>query len=345
MYNNLSATKARAGLPQLFSFSHNREVHILSLPSGTTTSATARGVITSATWLDAGPMLGDILAVCTTASIELFSRSSPPELFHVVSPLDEIPATPLTTFARASARGSAVVLGDSGATPSVLIGTCTGVVHSFQLAPSATRSGAVAPTVAGSLRWQTPCSSVTCIAAAPGNRPVPFAGCFDCPGATWAVADDAGAVCVYGNPCTRVALLAACGSPCTGLAFHPSCAAIVASFGSGHVRIFSLDSNSVSVEIAAHARPVTALHIHPTLPLALTTSEDAWIRCWSLTASSVASPQPQQHPTTITVRQAFAASLPSPAMWTGAQFIDTAPTVSICVVAFDVASLYIFNQS
>ena len=394
-YNNLSVTRTKSEQQQqqLLGFAHQNQVHVMSHPSGKSISSTVSGLVTSVTWIDAGPVLGDVLVVCTTVSVEFFSRSSCSTTtttfvpFHVHSPLDQIPATSRTTFSRGGARGataiySSLLSSSSSSSVLILVGTCTGTVLSFTLSPSTKSSPTsttvvVTPTITSSPeKLQTPCSAITCVCSSPsGGKPVPFAGCaLDGPagsstggGASWACSDDAGTVVVFGRSSSssshsrawcRCALLAACGSPCTGVAFHPTCAALIASFASGHVRVFSLDSHSVSVEICAHARPITALHVHPVLPLAVTTSEDAWIRCWSLVASPpVSNPQPQQHPTSITVRQAFAASLPSPAMWTGAQFIDvvssssssstktTKTTVSISVVAFDVPSLYVFNQT
>jgi hypothetical protein len=333
-------------LPQLAAFAHVRDVHVLSIGSKVGASVIqARGVVMSATWVDAGPVLGDVLVVCTAASVELFARRSLIP-FHVLAPLEEFPVAP---YSRAFARGAASVLLSDG-TPVLYVGTCTGVVHSFSLAPtvsSSSSSAAPAPIVTSTAKHQTPLAAITCIASTPDRRPIVCAGLeHECVGATWICADDAGAIAVYGDQCqqqllqhTRVALFAACGSPCVAVAFHPSCPAIIAAFGTGHVRVFSLDSHSVAVEICAHARPVIALHVHPSLPLAVTASEDGWLRCWSLASAHVACPQPQQHQTTITVKQTFAVTLPS-TMWTGVQFLGND---SLAALAYDTPFLFLFS--
>jgi hypothetical protein len=42
---------------------------------------------------------------------------------------------------------------------------------------------------------------------------------------------------------------------------------LVAGYATGHLRLFNLETKTLSVEITAHSRAINAIDIHPTLPL------------------------------------------------------------------------------
>jgi WD40 repeat protein len=57
---------------------------------------------------------------------------------------------------------------------------------------------------------------------------------------------------------------------------------IVASFSSGHIRIFRGDVNEMAIEITAHTRVINALAVHPTLKIFLSCGDDQFVNAWSL---------------------------------------------------------------
>lgn len=108
-------------------------------------------------------------------------------------------------------------------------------------------------------------------------------------GADWACANDVGIIAVWGRNSAggwaRVAAFAPPSQdPCTSLAFHPTCPAIIAAYASGHLRVYSLESHALALEIAAHARPIMGMDTIACLgrPIVVTAAEDTWIRGWSL---------------------------------------------------------------
>ncbi|PSN29976.1 hypothetical protein C0J52_25382 [Blattella germanica] len=71
----------------------------------------------------------------------------------------------------------------------------------------------------------------------------------------------------YGYPCTSVKLWRG----------H-----ILCGYGSGHIRIFSVEYHSLTCEVAGHARWITAIDIAPETGYFLSTSEDSFAKVWQL---------------------------------------------------------------
>lgn len=61
---------------------------------------------------------------------------------------------------------------------------------------------------------------------------------------------------------------------------------LVATYGSGHLRVFDLASGQIRAQATAHARWITALDVAVDSGLVLTAGEDARVKVWSLTDSS-----------------------------------------------------------
>lgn len=311
-------------------------------------SADAAAVVTGVAWVDLGASFGGAsaaLVVCSSCGVELYAAAE--QSGFVLRHARAFSETPANPFARCEPCGVCFVPGMCA----VLVGSCLGVVHVFTLCGCGGGGWKVASDTAC---VQTALGSVTCMAAAPA--PLAVAGCDVA--ATWAVADDSGAVAVYGDDTSRgtVALFPYCNSPCTGLAFMPGGAAVLASaFATGHVRLFSLDSHSMLCEIAAHSRAITSLCVHPTLPLVATVSEDSWLRVWHFPVTSISRPQKQQQPVEVRVALLHSA-FRKHTLWVGAQFLQPPPLApsallksiamqppSIAVVAYDDPQLYVFR--
>lgn len=64
---------------------------------------------------------------------------------------------------------------------------------------------------------------------------------------------------------------------------------LVAGYASGHIRLFSLETKTLSVEITAHSRAINAIDLHPTLPLLAAVAEDSFLSLWTLPTSKTPS--------------------------------------------------------
>lgn len=71
-----------------------------------------------------------------------------------------------------------------------------------------------------------------------------------------------------------------CGFPCASVRLWKSL--IIASYGSGHVRVFNAETGTIKVEISAHAKWINAIDIADQAGLLLTSSEDSYVRVWNL---------------------------------------------------------------
>lgn len=62
---------------------------------------------------------------------------------------------------------------------------------------------------------------------------------------------------------------------------------LAAGYGSGHIRLFSINDNrrevSLAVEVAAHAKWITALDVAPESGFILSVSEDSFAKVWHVT--------------------------------------------------------------
>jgi len=72
------------------------------------------------------------------------------------------------------------------------------------------------------------------------------------------------------------------GGLCTSMRIRQN--TLFAAYSTGHIRLFSLESRSLSAVIAAHARWINAIEVHPTKDLFATASEDTFIGLWRLEA-------------------------------------------------------------
>lgn len=57
---------------------------------------------------------------------------------------------------------------------------------------------------------------------------------------------------------------------------------LIASYSSGHIRLFSLIDKYLLSEVSAHAKPITSMNICTETGLLITTAEDTFVRIWML---------------------------------------------------------------
>lgn len=60
---------------------------------------------------------------------------------------------------------------------------------------------------------------------------------------------------------------------------------IIAAYGSGHIRLFSMPTSSdplLLVEVAAHARWITAIDVATNEGTVLSVSEDSFVKVWDI---------------------------------------------------------------
>ena len=65
---------------------------------------------------------------------------------------------------------------------------------------------------------------------------------------------------------------------------HRSCwenGYVVASYTSGHLRVFNIRQQSLYIEAAAHSRAITGMDMHPSDNLFVTVGEDSILSVWS----------------------------------------------------------------
>jgi hypothetical protein len=147
------------------------------------------------------------------------------------------------------------------------------------------------------------------------------------------------------------------GFPCTGLGLVQGL--LVASYASGHVRIFrparrNPSSGAASgsggggllAEIAAHARCITALCPHPLQSTFATVGEDSVLNVWSVPDAAAASMAPAAGapPTKLRVLLDMTTTV-TDATLTGVQFVSnpTRPSVAhLAVASYDSRELKVF---
>ncbi|XP_046674371.1 WD repeat-containing protein 54-like isoform X2 [Homalodisca vitripennis] len=109
---------------------------------------------------------------------------------------------------------------------------------------------------------------------------------------------------------------------------------LLAAYGSGHLRMFSVDPTkppALMCEVAAHARWLTALDVAPDSNLALTTSEDSFVRVWEIVRGE----------TTI-LKQKFFTQVED-AFLVGGRFL-TSTGSAFCVSAYESNLIYCFKS-
>lgn len=107
---------------------------------------------------------------------------------------------------------------------------------------------------------------------------------------------------------------------------------VVASFSSGHIRIFRGDVKEMAIEITAHTRVINALAVHPTLKLFLSCGDDQFVNAWSLPDfKSIGSS---------TTELLFSERIPN-RLLTGVSFF---PDEKVGVVAYDEDDLVMFSK-
>lgn len=101
-------------------------------------------------------------------------------------------------------------------------------------------------------------------------------------GETMISADESGKIIIWksGPHFTDIRTIEGYGYPATSLRLWKTF--IVAGYGSGHVRIFSLNTGVVIAEISAHAKWINAIDIAAQAGLLLTVSEDSYMRVFNL---------------------------------------------------------------
>eukprot|EP00903_Cladosiphon_okamuranus_P007070 g6871.t1 len=70
------------------------------------------------------------------------------------------------------------------------------------------------------------------------------------------------------------------GNPATALCARDG--TVVASYSTGHVRVFDTHRKTLAVEIAAHSRTINAIDMHPSSMLLATVGEDFFMNVWEL---------------------------------------------------------------
>ena len=68
--------------------------------------------------------------------------------------------------------------------------------------------------------------------------------------------------------------------PCTSLCIRDD--TVMASYSTGHIRVFNATSCEMTIEIAAHLRNVTALALHPSMDLLASVGEDQFLLIWRI---------------------------------------------------------------
>ena len=56
---------------------------------------------------------------------------------------------------------------------------------------------------------------------------------------------------------------------------------VVASYASGHLRVFNIRQQCLYIEAAAHSRAITGMDMHPSDNLFVTVGEDSILSVWS----------------------------------------------------------------
>ena len=121
--------------------------------------------------------------------------------------------------------------------------------------------------------------------------------------------DDAGNLAAFtcsSDAPTKAFDIKGSGSPITSIASRHG--HIVTADCVGKLRVYSIASRSLVVDVCAHARVINAIDVHPTLPLVVAVSEDTYVSVWTLPTAD----QP-------VVRNVLMWS-PAPALLTGVRF-------------------------
>ncbi|XP_077992745.1 WD repeat-containing protein 54-like [Glandiceps talaboti] len=106
-----------------------------------------------------------------------------------------------------------------------------------------------------------------------------------------ASADDSGAIIIWkaGTPFSRLAKIPGSGSTCTAVCLFNDY--VAGAYGSGHIRIFDVNSGNVQVEICAHAKWINAMDIAPSAGLLVSASEDSFVRVWEVRKGNESYPE------------------------------------------------------
>ncbi len=103
------------------------------------------------------------------------------------------------------------------------------------------------------------------------------------------------------------------GAAVTGLDISGN--VLVASFSTGHIRMYDLTKKKLIVELGAHARRINALKCHPTRPMVAAAAEDGFVTVWTV-------PTPQKPKVHLLLCRSPDCGLLTGATW----ILDTSPT-------------------
>lgn len=103
---------------------------------------------------------------------------------------------------------------------------------------------------------------------------------------------------------------------------------IIVAYGGGKVRLYSITTGELTVEIAAHARWINAAAIETSAHHLATASDDGTVMVWQLPT--------EQNPTVKLIGQKFIKNY----LWTGLAFRDPG---TLCANAYDVDRIYTFS--
>lgn len=254
-------------------------------------------------WLNLGPTLGQVIIVGSHRTIRVCRiHETDSEFTSTIIHESDIStiAAPAIPHAAPFACAACAVSSTRGSPGSalVLVATNIGVIRTFEISRIQQQQQQQQQKDDGIVVTErdihTHMKNILCMTSAgccDGGLSIPVAGADEVgtSGADWACANDVGIIAVWGKNSaggwSRVAAFAPPSQdPCTSLAFHPTCPAVIAAYASGHLRVYSLESHALALEIAAHARPIMGMDTIACLgrPIVVTAAEDTWIRGWSL---------------------------------------------------------------
>ncbi|CAG2114679.1 unnamed protein product [Medioppia subpectinata] len=120
------------------------------------------------------------------------------------------------------------------------------------------------------------------------------------------------------------------GFSCNCLAFYKKY--VLAGYGSGHLRVFDINSKLLISEISGHSKWVTAIDVAPDTGRILSTSEDSFVRIWQMNEQN----------DTFKVSHEFSQNIANHMLF-GGVFLDKSGN-SFCVSGYDSLELHYFSQ-
>eukprot|EP00112_Aurelia_sp_Birch-Aquarium-sp1_P009986 Seg2155.6 transcript_id=Seg2155.6/GoldUCD/mRNA.D3Y31 product="WD repeat-containing protein 54" protein_id=Seg2155.6/GoldUCD/D3Y31 len=104
-------------------------------------------------------------------------------------------------------------------------------------------------------------------------------------GQVMASSDESGKIIIWkaGGHFVKVKEIAGFGYPCSSLSVMKNL--VIGAYGTGHIRIFNLETGSMLCEVSAHSRWINAIDVCKKNGMIVSASEDTHVKVWKLTAS------------------------------------------------------------